>query len=48
MGDLEKRSNAEGLGKVGAQAGKAQVVEEDIALHFLCNILDCAWVGEAK
>lgn len=48
MRDLEERSNTEGLGEVGAQTREAQVVEKDIALHFLCNILDCAWVGEAK
>lgn len=46
--DLEQRRNTEGLGEVGAQARKAQVVEEDIALHFLCNVLYSSRVAQTE
>lgn len=45
--DLEERSDAEGLGQVGAKAGKGQVVEEDIALDFLGDVVDGAGVAQA-
>lgn len=48
MRDLEQRRNAESLCEVGAQTGEGQVVEENIALHLLCDVLDGAGVGQAK
>jgi hypothetical protein len=48
MRNLEQRSGAEGLGELSAQAREARVVQEDIALHFSRNVLDCAGVGEPQ
>lgn len=48
MRDLEHGRGAEGRCKLGAQAGEAQVVQEDIALDFLCNVLYGARVRKTE
>lgn len=48
MRDLEQRSHAEDLGKVGADASEHGVVEKDIALDLPGQGLYRAGVGEAE
>ena len=45
---LEEGSHAEDLGQVSADASEHVVVEEDIALNFLCQRLYRARVGQAE
>lgn len=45
---LEQRRHAEDLCQVGTDAGEHVVVEEDIALDFLGQRLDCARVAQAE
>lgn len=45
---LEQRRHAEDLCQVGTDAGEHVVVEEDIALDFLGQCLDCARVAQAE
>ena len=48
MRDLEQRSDAEGLGEVGAEPREAQIGEEDISLDFFGNVLNSSRVGEPQ
>lgn len=48
MRHLEQRRHAEDLCQVGSDAGEHVVVEEDIALDFLGQRLDCAGVAQAE
>lgn len=48
MRDLEHGRGAEGLCKLGAETGEAQVVQEDIALDLLRDVLHGARVGQTE
>jgi hypothetical protein len=48
VGDLEERSDAEGLGKICAETREAHVVKENISLDLLGNVLHGARIGKPQ
>ena len=48
MGNLEERGSAECLCEFGAQAGKAGIVQKNIALDLAGNVFHCAGVAETQ
>lgn len=48
MLQTKQRRHAEDFLKVASQAGKHQIRQENIFLHFSRNVIDSAWILEAQ